>query len=306
MDLHQLRAFVTVAETENLTKAADLLFMTPPSVSAQIKALEEELKLVLFVRTSRGMKLTEAGARLKGKAEQTLRAAEAFIQQATALQTALSGQLTIGINATPGFLRIAPFAQSLKAEHPQVTLNFVNSSSGKILLELPKGTLDAGYIFGPVTNPTIAAVQVCVAELVVAAPKAWAERLRGANWADLAQMPWIGGAGYCPFQALVDELFRQKGLTYRRTVQADDEAIKCELISAGVGLALLEASEAQTAAQAGKMVIWAGAPIACPLSFAYPAQRADEPLLKAALAKILEVWGVRARPPLSRALRVAA
>lgn len=306
MDLNQLRTFITVAETENLTKAAEQLFMTPPSVSAQLKALEEELKIVLFVRTSRGMKLTEAGTLLKGKAEQTLLAAEAFVQQATALQTSLTGQLTIGINATPGFLRIAPFAQCLKAEHPQVSLKFVNSSTGKILQELLKGILDAGYIFGPVNHPALAGIQVCVAELVVAAPAAWANRVTTADWADLAQMPWIGSADYCPWEQIVDERFQQSGATYRRIVQADDEAIKYELISAGVGLALLEAGEAKAAAQAGKMTIWQREPIDCALSFAYPVQRKHEPLMKAVLAKVKEVWTTATRAPAQRALRVAA
>ncbi len=67
MELYQLRTFVIVAEEENLTRAAKRLYMTPPSVSAHIKTLEEELNVQLFERTPKGMEITEQGKLLKAK-----------------------------------------------------------------------------------------------------------------------------------------------------------------------------------------------------------------------------------------------
>ena len=69
MELYQLRSFVAVAEAGHLTRAADRLHISQPAVSAQIKALEEELEVELFQRRSSGMALTAAGKRLLGEAQ---------------------------------------------------------------------------------------------------------------------------------------------------------------------------------------------------------------------------------------------
>src|SRR4030095_15016002 len=74
MELYQLRTFIVVAEEGNVTRAAARLGLTPPSVSAQIKHLEEELHVQLFVRTSQGMCLTDHGIHLRSKGEHNLQA----------------------------------------------------------------------------------------------------------------------------------------------------------------------------------------------------------------------------------------
>ena len=91
MELTHLRTFIAVAKEENLTRAARRLFMTPPAVSAHIKALEQELQVTLFERTSRGMQLTEKGKILREKAENTLASAQDLVNYATDLNDHLLG-----------------------------------------------------------------------------------------------------------------------------------------------------------------------------------------------------------------------
>src|SRR5579863_5456769 len=132
MELYQLRTFVIVAEEENLTKAAKRLFMTPPAVSAHIKALEEELNVTLFVRTPQGMQITEKGLLLKTKVEQTLRAAQNIVNHATQMQDYLMGRMMLGLNATPGFLRVGQLVTQMGQNYPGMDLGFENSVSGRI------------------------------------------------------------------------------------------------------------------------------------------------------------------------------
>ncbi|HEY1407941.1 MAG TPA: LysR family transcriptional regulator, partial [Promineifilum sp.] len=68
MEIYQLRTFVTVARESSITRAWELLFLSQPAVSAHIKAMEDELGLVLFDRTPRGMGLTSHGVKLLAKA----------------------------------------------------------------------------------------------------------------------------------------------------------------------------------------------------------------------------------------------
>lgn len=296
MDLHQLRIFVMVAEEKNLTRGALRLFMTPPTVSAHIKALEDELGVTLFIRTPKGMALTDKGQLLKAKAEHALHAAQDLVHHATALQSQFIGRLRCGLNASPSFLRVAALVQHMQDAWPGVTLELLASSSGSILDALVQETLDAGYIFGAAPMPAITAHYVGQAEVVIAAPRAWAPRLATTDWATLATLPWISSDGYCPFETLTVELFQQRGLQPQRVVQSHDEATKAELVAAGVGLAMLERSETDQAPYAERLVLWPTPPLYCALHFATLTRRQDDPLLRALQTAVLQVWGTMLTP----------
>jgi DNA-binding transcriptional LysR family regulator len=292
MELYQLRTFLVVAEEGNVTRAALRLGLTPPSVSAQLKHLEEELRIQLFIRTSQGMRLTEHGTLLRSRAEQVLDAAAALVGEAARLQTHLVGQVSFGLNATPEVLRAGTIAAHLQTASPGITLQFVASVSGKIVEALHTETLDIGYGFGPITDTSLIARRVDVVELVVAVPRRWAQQVAQAEWADLAALPWLYADLYCPFQDMIAQLFAQRQLDYHRVMLTDDEATKCALVSAGVGLALLERSEAEAARQAGTLVVWEAPPLWCDLSVAYARRRAHDPLLQAVVASVYHAWGL--------------
>jgi DNA-binding transcriptional LysR family regulator len=292
MELYHLRTFVIVAEEKNVTRAAKRLFMTPPAVSAHIKTLEEELNVTLFVRTPQGMQITEKGLLLKTKAEQTLRAAQDMVNHATQMQNHLLGRVAVGLNALPGFLRVGQLVTQISTNYPGIDLAFVSSVSGRIIEGLQNGTLDTGYIFG--ASPCEPVVSRCLAtvELVIAAPKSWESQTANADWKDIADLPWIYSTIYCPFQVIIDDLFKQHSLKCRHAVQSEDELTKCELVSAGVGLALLEKQEAEDAAEAGKLTIWKTDPIQCELSLAYLGERRQDPLVAALETEVLRIWNV--------------
>lgn len=289
MELHQLRIFVTIADLKNLTRGAQRLYITPSTASAHLKALEDELGVVLFVRTAQGMELTEPGRRLKANAEEVLHATAALLQHATALRAQRVGSLRCGINASPSLLRVAALVQALQDMHPGIVLDWVASSSGAIIEALHQGTMDAGYIFGPPPTPTLTAHYLGLVEVVIAAPRQWAPQIAAADWADLARLPWVSSDGYCPFQTLTDALFQQRALQYHRIAQTNDDSTKAELVAAGVGITMLERSEAEQA----QLVIWDTAPMHCALHFTYRTARQDDPLVQALRTAVLQVWGGR-------------
>lgn len=292
MELYQLRTFVAVAAENSITRAAKRLFTTPSAVSAHIKALEDELGVVLFKRTSKGMEITEKGELLLQKAQQTLFTAQDLVNHATELQSHLLGQVSIGLNALPAFLRVPQLVRQLQENCPGIELNLVSSATGKIINDLSEQKLDSGYLFGPVNEALISAQRICSAELVIAAPKQWLPQLERAQWSDIAGLPWIHSPAYCPFQEISDALFHQRGLKFQRvaTPQTGDDATKVELISAAIGLALLEKQEAELAAAQGRLMIWPSEAISCDLSFACLRQRQSEPLILAVQNAVLTVW----------------
>ena len=132
MELYQLRTFIVVAEEGNVTRAAARLGLTPPSVSAQIKHLEEELHVQLFVRTARHVPdgswepLT-----YQGRAHSP--GGGCHGREAARLQARLVGQVSFGLNATPEVLRVGAIAVHLQSTSPGITLQLVASGSGKIV-----------------------------------------------------------------------------------------------------------------------------------------------------------------------------
>jgi len=290
MELHHLRTFLVVAEEQNVTRAAKRLYMTPPAVSAHIKALEEELNITLFVRIPQGMQITEKGALLREKASHILQAAQDLVNHATQMQDYLIGRMTIGLNAAVHLLRVAPLITQMKEACPGIELGFETSVSGIVLSKLQIGALDAGFIFGTSPYDDVLTVPLTMVELVIAAPALWEAQVQTATWADIACLPWIASTAYCPFQVHIEEQFRQRGLTQQRIVQSDDEATKVELVSAGVGLALLERTDAEEAAQKGNLILWAHEPIRTPLCFATAKNRATDPLIMALQSQVLALW----------------
>jgi len=289
MELYHLRTFVIVAEEQNLTRAAKRLYMTPPSVSAQIKALEAELNLQLFARTPKGMVLTEKGLILKQKADHTLQAAQDLVNHATQLQAHLIGHLNVGLNASASFLRVPHLITTMQQQCPGIELTFLTSVSGHIIERLQTGRLDVGYIFGSSPSADIKFEPLDTVNLVIAAPKIWQAKLEQADWQMIADLPWIHTPGYCPFQTITERLFQQHGVMLNQWVKVGDEATKVALVSAGVGLALLEEHEAQLAEA---VIIWETEPIPCDISLAYLNKRQTDPLIRAIRQIIQTIWRV--------------
>jgi DNA-binding transcriptional LysR family regulator len=96
MDIKQLRAFLTISETRNITKAAAMLNIVQPAVSRQIHLLEEELGVELFERGRHGMSLTQEGKVLEDYARRALKEIEAAKMELTSKDGALKGTVHIG------------------------------------------------------------------------------------------------------------------------------------------------------------------------------------------------------------------
>src|SRR5512146_2477897 len=109
MEFNRLRSFAAVAEAGHLTRAADKLHVSQPALSAQIKALEDELGVELFERVPSGMTLTSAGKRLLPVARSVLAAAQALHTEARVLRGEVAGHVRLGTVSDPDFMRLPRF-----------------------------------------------------------------------------------------------------------------------------------------------------------------------------------------------------
>ncbi|MDD4731918.1 MAG: LysR family transcriptional regulator [Desulfovibrio sp.] len=290
MELYHLKTFVAVAEEGRLSRAAERLYVSQPSVSAHIKALEEELGLALFRRSSKGMRLTPEGDVLLEHAREALDAVERIGIKAGSLRQDVRGKIRLGLNTDSAFLRVSRLAALMGERHPQVELGLTLSVTGRIVEALRAEELDAGFTFHENDPEEFAFLRLCSFRLLIMGPAAWRDRIEDAGWEDLAGLPWIWTPPPCLCYQLGEEMFKSRQLSLTKTIEADNEQVVNDLIVAGKGVSLVREDEALAAERAGTMVRWEGGCVPQHAYLVYPHARADDPLLLALRSVVAEIW----------------
>ena len=148
MDLRSLRYFAVTAEELNITHAAERLNISQPPLSNQIKSLEEELGVTLFIRGKRRLKLTEAGALLYRRAVQLLELAERTRQEISSME-GLTGTLNIGLVEGRAPFLVARWIAGFRGEYPAVKYRLWNGSGDEVLDRVYHGLADLAVIAAP-------------------------------------------------------------------------------------------------------------------------------------------------------------
>ena len=172
MEIYQLRTFVTVAQQGHLTQAAELLHLSQPAVTAQIKALEEEVGMQLFERSAGGVRLTRAGQELLPEAQGVLGAARDIINHAKRLKGQLAGQARIGVSLMPDILRLGPWVAALVDAYPLLEVQLTHGVSVDVLNLVRKKELDAGFYLGKNPYMNVSTVPLRTLDFRVALPAA--------------------------------------------------------------------------------------------------------------------------------------
>jgi len=139
-DIALIRTFAAVADQGSMTIAANMLHMTQGAVSQQIKRLEDMLDCVLFERDRRGLRLTEAGERLRANARRLLALNDEIWSDMT--EGTVRGSVRLGVPYDLVGATLAPVLKSYAERHPQVEISLVCASSPELLEELGKGAID--------------------------------------------------------------------------------------------------------------------------------------------------------------------
>lgn len=290
MELYQLRGFVAVAELGHLTRAAERLHVSQPALSAQIKALEDELGVGLFDRLPTGMALTAAGHRLLPEALKVVAAAQALRGVAASIKGDIAGRVKLGTLADPGFIRLGELLTLTTERYPLLDVELHHEISGAAFDKVRDGDLDASFYYGDRVHPDVASIALRPMTYRIAAPAAWRQSVEGAPWQTIAEQPWIIPPPISTHHALAASLFATRGGAPAKLVEADNEAVLRSLVVAGIGIALMREDIALQAQQAGEICIWSDTRLETSLQFIVPRARADEPVLSALRGVIADVW----------------
>lgn len=172
MELWQLRTFRVVAETLNFTRAAERLNLTQSAVSHQIKALEREMGEPLFIRTKRGVKLSQSGKVALEHAERILDEAEAMREHVSERKHSPVGRVRAAA-ATQAFVHLfATLFESFMRTYPGVELSFRTTvSTDQTVTDILNGASDVGFASMPVYSPSLHITELFEDELVLVVGK---------------------------------------------------------------------------------------------------------------------------------------
>ena len=148
MDIQSLKTFITLAETKSYTKTANQLFVAQSTVTNRINELEKELKLSLFSRTNRSVKLTSEGERFKIYAEKVLDLTENTLAEMSA-EHRFSNHIRIGSADSIYEGHLAPQIKAYRDKYPENSLKITIGLSNHLLELLQEDLLDAVFVYIP-------------------------------------------------------------------------------------------------------------------------------------------------------------
>lgn len=247
MELHQLAYFVAVAEEGNFTRAAELLHVAQPGVSAQVKRLERELGQELLDRSGRTVRLTDVGAAALPHARAALAAVRGVREAVEELAGLVRGQVAIGMVTSVGPVGLPDLLAGFHERYPAVEITLSEADSDTMLAALREGRLDLAVVGISTAPPPGIATQVLLEEpfLAVTAPSGLLAGRDEVGIPDLDGLPLMALPKGTGLRTALDAAFARVGLTPRIAFEAADPNVLVQLATRGLGVAIVPESLAR-------------------------------------------------------------
>jgi DNA-binding transcriptional LysR family regulator len=238
LTLQQLTYFLAAIRHGSFSQAANALHMAQPSLSDQIRRLEAELGVPLFVRAGRGLALTEAGRLLRPHAERTLSEAEQAIEAVREVRELTGGTVAFGTFSSAHHYLTGGLVQDFRARHPGVRIRVVGQNSAEVADAVREGELEAGLVALPIDDTSLDVRPAQREELLYLS--ADAQRVRvpitiealAAAPLILADARW---AAMDPTRRLIRERAQQAGVTVEPQIEVEYLTAALDLAARGLG-----------------------------------------------------------------------
>jgi DNA-binding transcriptional LysR family regulator len=240
MLLAQVEAFLEVARLGNVSRAAEALYVTQPTLTARLKNLEAELGEELFLRTGRGLRLTEAGRAFLPHAERALRALREGEVAVTELQRGEAGSLVVGAAPAVSTYVLPRLLRSFLAVAPGVRLAVRTGHSEEVLAMVLADDVHVGLVRALHHPPELASIPVYEDHLVLVVPPE--HRFTGGagiRLEDLDTEPLVLFDRTSSYHELTNALFREAGVLPSTVMELDNIEAAKQMVAHGLGVALL-------------------------------------------------------------------
>jgi DNA-binding transcriptional LysR family regulator len=246
MELRQIRSFLSIAETLHFGRSAELIHLSQPALSLQIRALEEEIGVRLFERNRRKTTLTAAGFAFRDNAAAALSHLEQAIRRARLAAKGKMGLLRIGFISTAGSEIVPDIVRQFRTLNPEVEFSLRNILTAEQVQMLETGSLDIGFLRLPIGGHSALDVVTVHHEpfvLVVPASHKLAKkksvRLREVSGEDFVMYE----RNYAPgFHDLISGMLRDARIVPTVSQTAAEIPTLISLVASGMGITILPAS----------------------------------------------------------------
>jgi LysR family nitrogen assimilation transcriptional regulator len=240
MDLKQLKAFVTIAETGNVTRASALLNLVQPAVSRQLRLLEEDIGTSLFERSRHGVELTEAGEKLVEYARRVLHEIERARAEVRPSQGSVGGIVTIGLLPSTCDLLSSALVSAVASSYPGIRVRISMGYTGTLQQWLEVGEVDAALVYNPKQSPTMQVTPLLEESLcVVGLPSARFRLSRPVAMSKLVGKKLVLPSAPHGLRSLVDEAAALMGLQLTVAAETNAMSVQKSLVLGGHGLTIL-------------------------------------------------------------------
>ncbi|HLR65629.1 selenium metabolism-associated LysR family transcriptional regulator [Virgibacillus alimentarius] len=153
MNYERLKTFIAVAERKSFSEAAKILFVTQPTITAQVKALEEELDTKLFERTTKKVEMTQSASILLKYAKEIVHLNDVAKKEVLKIEEFMYGDLSIGCSLTIGEYILPEFLKRLKEMYPLINMSVDITNSNNIVEHMKDQLIDVGLVETPIEDP---------------------------------------------------------------------------------------------------------------------------------------------------------
>lgn len=254
MNLEWYRIFLYTAKSGNLTRAAQELHITQPSVSYAIKQLEDGLGVKLFDRLSKGVSLTSEGLSLFEYVEKSFATLDSGEKKMASLKNHTSGELRIGASGPIiKHLLLSPL-DKLRDRYPEIRIRLSQGKTADIQTRLKEGQIDLGFVHLPVVDLDLHLVPLTtIQDCFVVGPALGRLAERPVTTAELAGLPLLLLSKGSHTREFIERWFSSQGIAMEVDIELNSSEMLVELAQRGYGAAYVTRSFVQRDLQDGKL-----------------------------------------------------
>ena len=256
MDQRKIEYFLAVVHHRNISRAAEVLRVSQPTLSRQIHALEHEFKTPLLMRHGRGVVPTEAGRRLHDGLRGLERQLRALRDDVVAASREPAGEVAIGIPPSPRTLLAVELMRRFCGAYPSVSVRISEETSGDIRDLLAQGEVDLAIVNSEEPLQSLAVDALATEPMMLAGPRSAKLSLKASTPIErLAELPLILTTHPNSLRRMVELRLHDKGLRPKVRMQANTLPLMTDLVASGLGYTVLPSCSLMTRVKTGEISV---------------------------------------------------
>lgn len=253
-NLELYRAFYWTAKEQNLSRAAERLYITQPSVSHAIKQLETELAVTLFYRGAKGVRLSEEGQLLFRQVEQAFQFIESGERQIAEFNNLMRGELRLGSSDSLCKYFLLPSLGRFCNDYPQIRLDLVHGTTPEIIQNVKEGRIDFGIVRLPVEDSTLKILEtITVQDCFVAGPRYFHLTKQELSLTELIANPLILFSKNSSSRRFIQDFAEVQGVRMEPEIELASVDLLIEFAKAGLGISFVTKQFVQAELESGKL-----------------------------------------------------